>query len=58
MIDFSAPPKGGPKDFMGNWDNDGIKFVKDGNKWPMVPKQREVNFNEFLKNFDFDDDMR
>lgn len=58
VIDFSAPPKGGPKDFMGNWDNDGIKFVKDGNKWPMVPKQREVNFNEFLKNFDFDDDMR
>jgi hypothetical protein len=30
-IDFS--PKGGPRDFTGWWDNDGIKFP-DGNKWP------------------------
>lgn len=34
VIDFSAPPKGGPKDFHGTWDNDGIKFTRDGNKWP------------------------
>lgn len=41
-IDFS--PKGGPKDFTGYWDNDGIKFPPTpgqlergntaGNKWP------------------------
>ena len=31
FIDFT--PKGGPKDFEGTWDNDGILFV-DGNKWP------------------------
>ena len=37
VIDFSAPPKGGPKDFHGTWDEDGIKFTKDGNKWPKVP---------------------
>eukprot|EP00617_Octactis_speculum_P026825 CAMPEP_0185771924 /NCGR_PEP_ID=MMETSP1174-20130828/65982_1 /TAXON_ID=35687 /ORGANISM="Dictyocha speculum, Strain CCMP1381" /LENGTH=140 /DNA_ID=CAMNT_0028457953 /DNA_START=75 /DNA_END=497 /DNA_ORIENTATION=- len=30
-IDFS--PKGGPRDFTGYWDGDGIKFP-DGNKWP------------------------
>jgi len=34
VVDFSAPPKGGPKDFHGNWDNDGIKWTRDGNKWP------------------------
>ena len=30
-IDFT--PKGGPRDFTGLWDGDGIKFP-DGNKWP------------------------
>lgn len=30
-IDFS--PKGGPKDFSGTWDGNGIRFP-DGNKWP------------------------
>jgi len=34
VVDFSAPPKGGPKDFHGTWDNDGIKWTRDGNKWP------------------------
>ena len=38
VIDFSVPPKNGPKNFVGNWDENGIKFVRDGNKWPMVPK--------------------
>ena len=43
-IDFS--PKGGPKDFTGYWDADGIKFPPtprqiergntEGNKWPKV----------------------
>jgi hypothetical protein len=43
-IDFS--PKGGPKDFTGYWDGDGIKFPPTpgqiergntaGNKWPKV----------------------
>ena len=43
-IDFS--PKGGPKDFTGYWDADGIKFPPTprqvergnttGNKWPKV----------------------
>ena len=41
-IDFS--PKGGPKDFTGYWDSDGIRFPPTpgqiergntaGNKWP------------------------
>ena len=57
VIDFSVPPKGGPKDFAGNWDVDGIRFVRDSNKWPMVPKSREVNLLTFLKCFDsFEDD--
>lgn len=47
VIDFSAPPKGGPKDFHGNWDADGIKFTRDGNKWPMVPKSRDDDWNAF-----------
>lgn len=34
FIDFS--PKGGPKDLLGVWDGDGIKFP-DGNKWTKVP---------------------
>mmetsp|Transcript_12380 Transcript_12380/g.39117 ORF Transcript_12380/g.39117 Transcript_12380/m.39117 type:complete len:172 (-) Transcript_12380:291-806(-) len=33
-IDFS--PKGGPKDLLGVWEGDGIKFP-DGNKWTKVP---------------------
>ncbi len=57
VIDFSAPPKGGPKDFVGNWDQDGIKFVKDGNKWPMVAKQRKDTVNQFLMNFDGEDEV-
>ena len=52
VIDFSAPPKGGPKDFHGTWDEDGIKFTKDGNKWPKVPQLREDNLTKFLNNFD------
>lgn len=32
LIDFS--PKGGPKDFEGCWEKDGIRFPKDNNKWP------------------------
>ena len=32
IIDFS--PKGGPKDFEGVWEKDGIRFPKDNNKWP------------------------
>ena len=39
MIDFS--PKGGPKDFTGYWDADGIKFpatpaFRMENRWPKV----------------------
>lgn len=52
VIDFSAPPKGGPKDFAGNWDVDGVKFVRDGNKWPQVPMTKEENITNFLKLFD------
>ena len=52
VIDFSAPPKNGPKDFHGNWDNDGIKFTKDGNKWPKVAAARGDNLNTLLKCFD------
>lgn len=48
VIDFSVPPKGGPKDFLGNWEADGIKFVKDGNKWPMVTKQRNESYQSFV----------
>ena len=33
FIDFS--PKGGPKDFEGTFETDGIRFV-DGNFWPKV----------------------
>jgi len=40
VIDFSVPPKNGPKNFVGNWDENGIKFVRDGNKWPMVTKSK------------------
>ncbi len=57
VIDFSAPSKGGPKVFVGNWDQDGIKFVKDGNKWPMVAKQRKDTVNQFLMNFDGEDEV-
>ena len=36
IIDFSAPPKNGPRDFAGVWDPKagGIRFVRDGNFWP------------------------
>jgi hypothetical protein len=34
IIDFS--PKGGPRDFTGVIDKDGIRFPRDGNKWPRV----------------------
>ena len=33
-IDFT--PKGGPRDFSGYWDGTGIKFIRDGNKWPRI----------------------
>ena len=34
IIDFSAPPKNGPRDFAGVWDKSGgIRFVRDGNFW-------------------------
>ena len=32
IIDFS--PKGGPRDFTGVIDKDGIRFPRDGNRWP------------------------
>ena len=37
IIDFSVPPKNGPRDFAGVWDAKakGIRFVRDGNFWPM-----------------------
>ena len=34
IIDFS--PKGGPRDFTGVIEKDGIKFLRDGNKWPRL----------------------
>ena len=35
VIDFS--PKGGPRDFTAVLDgNKGIKFLRDGNKWPKI----------------------
>jgi len=37
IIDFSA--KGGPRDFPGVWDKDGITF-KDGNHWPKVQPKK------------------
>lgn len=59
VIDFSVPPKNGPKDFLGHWDSDGIKFAKDGNKWPMVPKIRKDNFLNLLTHFDsFEEDSQ
>ena len=37
IIDFSAPPKGGPPDFVGTLEKDGsIRFLRDGNVWPRV----------------------
>eukprot|EP00443_Scrippsiella_acuminata_P133412 CAMPEP_0115757500 /NCGR_PEP_ID=MMETSP0272-20121206/98460_1 /TAXON_ID=71861 /ORGANISM="Scrippsiella trochoidea, Strain CCMP3099" /LENGTH=130 /DNA_ID=CAMNT_0003203025 /DNA_START=211 /DNA_END=604 /DNA_ORIENTATION=- len=33
-IDFR--PKGGPFNFKGVWDKDGITFLKDQNHWPKV----------------------
>mmetsp|Transcript_31563 Transcript_31563/g.41806 ORF Transcript_31563/g.41806 Transcript_31563/m.41806 type:complete len:289 (-) Transcript_31563:82-948(-) len=57
VIDFSAPPKGGPKDFVGLWDRDGIRFVKDGNKWPKVQQTREENSAKFFNMFSEVDDF-
>jgi len=58
VIDFSVPPKGGPKDFVGQWDRDGIRFIKDGNKWPKVQVSREENTARFFNNFgEVDDDF-
>jgi hypothetical protein len=34
IIDFS--PKGGPRDFTGVIDKGGIRFPRDGNKWPRI----------------------
>ena len=37
IIDFSVPPKNGPRDFAANWDpsgSGGLRFVRDGNFWP------------------------
>mmetsp|Transcript_5100 Transcript_5100/g.10758 ORF Transcript_5100/g.10758 Transcript_5100/m.10758 type:complete len:154 (+) Transcript_5100:81-542(+) len=35
IIDFG--PKGGPRDFAGGLEKDGgIRFFKDGNKWPRI----------------------
>ena len=56
VIDFSAPPKGGPKDFAGTWDNDGIRFTRDGNKWPKVPAQRSDYIAAFMRHFEFEDE--
>ena len=36
LIDFSAAPKYGPKDFQGVWDKTGIRFRQDGNFWRVV----------------------
>ena len=35
IIDFSVPPKYGPRDFAGVWDGKagGIRFLRDGNVW-------------------------
>ena len=50
VIDFS--PKGGPKDFAGTWDSDGIKFTLDGNKWPQLAHDRDAQTTDYLKKFD------
>ena len=36
IIDFSVPPKNGPRDFAAVWDAkaNGIRFARDGNFWP------------------------
>ena len=36
IIDFSVPPKNGPRDFAAVYDAkaNGIRFVRDGNFWP------------------------
>lgn len=37
IIDFSVPPKNGPKDLTGVLDgNKGIRFLRDGNVWPRL----------------------
>lgn len=34
VITINFAPKGGPPNFPGVWDKDGITFIKDGNHWP------------------------
>mmetsp|Transcript_92981 Transcript_92981/g.259021 ORF Transcript_92981/g.259021 Transcript_92981/m.259021 type:complete len:194 (-) Transcript_92981:127-708(-) len=41
VIDFS--PKGGPKDVVGRWEGDGIRFP-DGNKWAKVGKMSSLGY--------------
>ena len=57
VIDFSVPPKGGPKDFVGRFERDGIRFIKDGNKWPKVRPSREENQARFFNMFSEVDDF-
>ena len=40
IIDFS--PKGGPKDFEGVWEKNGIRFPKDNNKWPQTEAKNKT----------------
>ena len=37
IIDITATPREGPNSFHGTWDDDGIRFSKDSNKWQKVP---------------------
>ena len=41
IIDFS--PKGGPKDFEGVWEGNGIRFPKDNNKWPQTEAKNKTD---------------
>ncbi|EKX44660.1 hypothetical protein GUITHDRAFT_152936 [Guillardia theta CCMP2712] len=36
FVDFS--PKGGPKDLLGNWEDDGIRWP-DNNKWTKITQK-------------------
>lgn len=40
-IDFS--PKGGPPNFTGVWDEDGITFLRDGNHWPKQKPRKKTS---------------
>ena len=44
IIDFS--PKGGPKDFEGVWEGNGIRFPKDNNKWPQTEAKNKSSKEE------------